>query len=138
MSSSEQDDLHLGMFNEEDDGLAMDVELLGSSDHDDGEQDPQQVDETSKEEGTPKVTDPATAEEKMESSQEEEALNAAKVADKVVTEVGTENPNPNEIPVENMTTDDNGVTLSESNEVKETADKEAALALSGGHLGKSP
>ena len=74
----------------------------------------------------------------MESSPEEEAIDAAKVADKVVTEVGTENPNPNEIPVEPMITDDNAVTLSESNKVKETADKEAALALSGGHLGKSP
>ena len=30
------------------------------------------------------------------------------------------------------------MTLSESNEVKETADREAALALSGGHLGKPP
>ena len=138
MSSSDQDALNLDMFTEGEEGHDMDIELLGSSEHEDGEQDPQQVDEASKKEGTPNVTDSANAEEKMESSQEEEALNAAKVADKVGTEVGTENPNPNEIPVEHMTTDDNGVTLSESNEVKEIADKEAALALSrGGHLGKS-
>ena len=91
MSSSDQDALHLDMFNEEDDGLAMDVELLGSSEHEDGEQDPQQVDEASKKEGTPYVTDSANADEKMESSQEEEAL-------KIVTEVGTENPDLIEIP----------------------------------------
>ena len=115
----------------------MDVEILGSSDHDDGEQD-QLVDKAiQNQEGTPKVTDTATADEKMESSPEV-ANDAAKVADNVVAKVGNENPNLHEIPVEPMITDDKDVTLSESNEVKETADREAALALSGGHLGKSP
>ena len=138
MSSSDQDALNLDMFNEEDDGHAMDIELLGSSEHEDGEQDPQQVDEASKKEGTPNVTDSANAEEKMESSQEEEALNAAKVADKIVTEVGTENPDLIEIPVEQMTTDDNAVTLSESDEAKDIAEKEAAEALTrGANQGKS-
>ena len=44
MSFSEQEEVNLGIFNEEEDGGAMDVEILGSSDHDDGEQD-QLVDE---------------------------------------------------------------------------------------------
>ena len=53
MSSSEQEEVHLGIFNEEEDGGAMDVEILGSSDHDDGEQD-QLVDEAiQNQEGTP-------------------------------------------------------------------------------------
>ena len=123
MSSSDQDDLNLDLFTEGEEGQAMDIELLGSSEHEgDGEQDPQQVDEASKKEGTPNVTDTAEADEKMESSEEEVAL-------KIVTEVGTENPDLIEIPVEQMTTD--AVTLTES-------EKEADEALTRGAMqGKS-
>ena len=93
MSSTEQKKVNLGIFNEEEDGGAMDVEILGSSDHDDGEQD-RLVDEAiQNQEGTPKVTDTGTADEKMESSPEV-ANDAAKVADNVVAEVGNENPQP--------------------------------------------
>ena len=121
MSSSDQDALNLDMFTEVEEGHDMDIELLGSSEHEgDGEQDPQQVDEASKKEGTPYVTDSANADEKMESSQEEEAL-------KIVTEVGIENPDLIEIPetVEQMTTD--AVTLTES-------EKEADEALTRGAM----
>ena len=104
MSSSEQEEFHLGIFNEEEDGGAMDVEILDSSSHDDGEQD-RLVDETiPKQESTPKVTDTATAGEKMESSPGV-ANDAAKAVDNVVAEAGNENPNLHEIPVEPMTTD---------------------------------
>ena len=109
MSSSDHDDLNLDLFTEAEEGQAMDIELdLGSSEHEgDGELDPKQVDEASHKEGTPNVTDTAEADEKMESSEVEVAL-------KIVTEVGTQNPDLIEIPekVEEMTTE--AVTLTES------------------------
>ena len=58
MSSSDHDELNLDLFTEGEEGQAMDIELLGSSEHEgDGELDPQQVDEASHKEGTPNVTD---------------------------------------------------------------------------------
>ena len=55
MSSSEQEEVNLGIFDEEKDGGAMDVEILGASDHDDGEQDWLVDDGIQNKEGTPKV-----------------------------------------------------------------------------------
>ena len=136
MSSAEQEETLLGIFSEEEDGEAMDTEILDSSSHD-GEQD-RLVDETTpKQESTPKVTNTATAGEQMDSSPGV-ADDAAKAVDNDVAEAGKENLDLQEIPEEPMTTGDKVVTLSESNEVKDIADREAALALSGGHLGKSP
>ena len=63
---------------------------------------------------------------------------AAKAVDNGVAKAGKENLDLQEIPEELMTTGDKVVTLCESNEVKDTADREAAMALSGGHLGKPP
>jgi hypothetical protein len=134
MSFTEQDDRLLGI-SEEEDRDAMDTEILDSSGHN-GEQD-RLVDETTpKQESTPKVTNTATAVEQMDSSPG--VAEAAKAVDKDVAEAGKENLDLQESPEELMTTGDKVVTLSESNEVKDIADREAAMALSGGHLGKSP
>ena len=132
MSSKDQDDRLLGI-SEEEDGDAMDTEILDSSSHD-GEQD-RMVDETApKQESTPKVTNAALAVEQMDSTPG--VAEAAKAVDKDDAEAGRENLDLQKSPEELMTTGDKVVTLCESNEVKDTADREAAMALSGGHLGK--
>jgi hypothetical protein len=119
MSSKDQDDRLLGI-SEEEDGDAMDTEILDSSSHD-GEQD-RMVDKTTpKQESTPKVTNTALAVEQMDSTPGVDE--AAKAVDEGDAEAGRENLDLQKSPEEQMTTGDKVVTLCESNEVKDTADR---------------
>ena len=58
---------------------------------------------------------------------------AAKAVDKGEAEAGRENLDLQKSPEELITTEDKVVTLCESNEVKDTAEREAAMALSQGN-----
>ena len=87
---------------------------------------------------TPKVTTAAEAVEQMDSTRG--SVEAAEAVDEGAAEAGTENLDLQESSEELKAPDDKEevVTLSESNEVKDTVEKEAAMAISGDHLEKSP
>ena len=88
MSSKDQDDHRLSITDEEE-GEAMDTEILDSSGHEYGEQD-QMVDETAPDQdSTPKVTTAAEAVEQMDSTRG--SVEAAEAVDEGATEAGTEN-----------------------------------------------
>jgi hypothetical protein len=133
MSSEHQDD-HLLSVTDEEEGQAMDTEILDSSGHEDGEQD-QMVDETPPDQdSTPKLTKAAEAVEQMESTPG--SVEAAKVVDEGSAEPGAENLDLQENTEEVKAPDEKEEVVtffSESNEVNDTA-----MGISGDHKEKSP
>jgi hypothetical protein len=137
MSFEHQED-HLLSVTDEEVEEGMDTEILDSSGHKDSKQD-QMVDETAPDQdSTPKVTKDVEAVEQMDSTPS--TVEADKVVDEGAAEAGEENLDLHECTEKAKSPDEKEevVTLSESNEVKDIDEKEAAMALSGDVNEKSP